>query len=103
VKDNRSYGGSRDSSVGIATGYGLDDREVGVRFPEGSRILSSPCRRDRLWGPIQWVPGALSLGAKRQGRVADRSLPTSAEVKRHYATSRKVAGSIPDEVIGFFN
>jgi hypothetical protein len=22
---------------------------------------------------------------------------------RHYATSRKVAGSIPDEVIGFFN
>jgi hypothetical protein len=22
---------------------------------------------------------------------------------RHYATSRKVAGSIPDEVVGFFN
>jgi hypothetical protein len=22
---------------------------------------------------------------------------------RHYSTSRKVAGSIPDEVIGFFN
>jgi hypothetical protein len=22
---------------------------------------------------------------------------------RHYATSRKIAGSIPDEVIGFFN
>jgi hypothetical protein len=24
-------------------------------------------------------------------------------VLRHYATNRKVAGSIPDEVIGFFN
>jgi hypothetical protein len=26
---------SRDSSVGIATGYGLDDRMIGVRFPAG--------------------------------------------------------------------
>jgi hypothetical protein len=25
------------------------------------------------------------------------------KIKRHYTTSRKVAGSIPDEVIGFFN
>jgi hypothetical protein len=32
---------SRDSAVGIATGYGLDDRGVGVRIPVGSRILSS--------------------------------------------------------------
>jgi hypothetical protein len=27
--------GSRDSSVDTATGYGLDDREVGVRVPVG--------------------------------------------------------------------
>jgi hypothetical protein len=27
---------SRDSSVGIATGYGLDDRTIGVRFPVGA-------------------------------------------------------------------
>jgi hypothetical protein len=40
---------SRDSAVGIATGYGLDDREVGVRVPVGSRIIS-PCRPDQLWG-----------------------------------------------------
>jgi hypothetical protein len=26
---------SRDSSVGIATGYGLDDRMITVRFPAG--------------------------------------------------------------------
>jgi hypothetical protein len=30
--------GSMDSSVGIATGYGLDDGGVGVRVPEGSRF-----------------------------------------------------------------
>jgi hypothetical protein len=67
---------SRDSVVGIATSYGLDDRGVGVRVPVGSRIFSSPnC-------PIQWVPGALSSGVKRPGREVDHSPPTSAEVKK---------------------
>jgi hypothetical protein len=42
---------SRDSAVGIATGYGLDDWEVGVRVPIGSRIFTSPFRPDRRWGP----------------------------------------------------
>jgi hypothetical protein len=31
--------------------------------------------------PIQWVPGALSLGVKWPGREADHSPPSSAEVK----------------------
>jgi hypothetical protein len=31
--------------------------------------------------PIQWVPGALSLGVKRPGREADPSPPSNAEVK----------------------
>jgi hypothetical protein len=39
---------SLNSSVGIATGYGLDDQGVGVRVPEGSRIFSSPRCPDRL-------------------------------------------------------
>jgi hypothetical protein len=51
-------GGSRDSVVGIATGYGLDDREIGVRVPVGPRIFSSPLRPDRLWDP----PNLLSKG-----------------------------------------
>jgi hypothetical protein len=42
---------SRGSVVGIATGYGLDDRGVGDRVPVGSRIFSSPRRPDRLRGP----------------------------------------------------
>jgi hypothetical protein len=32
------YPGSRDSLVGIATGYGLEDRGVGIRVPVVSRI-----------------------------------------------------------------
>jgi hypothetical protein len=40
-----------NSSVGIATGYGLDDRGVGVLVPIGSSVFSSPRRPDRHWGP----------------------------------------------------
>jgi glutamine synthetase len=36
------------SAVSIATIYGLDDREVGVRVPVGARIFSSPDRPYRL-------------------------------------------------------
>jgi hypothetical protein len=38
----------RDSAVGIATGYGLNDSAVGVRVPVEPRIITSPCRPDRL-------------------------------------------------------
>jgi hypothetical protein len=41
---------SRDSSVSIATGYGLEDRGVGVPVTVRSRSFSSPRRPDRLWG-----------------------------------------------------
>jgi hypothetical protein len=49
---------SRDSVVGIATGYGLDDRGVGVRVPVRSRIFSSPRHPERFWGP----PNLISNG-----------------------------------------
>jgi hypothetical protein len=42
---------NRDIAAGIVTGYGLDDRGVGVRVPVRLRIFSSPRRPDRLWGP----------------------------------------------------
>jgi hypothetical protein len=35
--------------------------------------------------PIQWVPGALSLGVKWQVRKADHSPPSSAEVKNAWS------------------
>jgi hypothetical protein len=49
---------SRDSIVGIATSYGLDDRGVEVRVPVGARIFFPSRRPDRLWGP----PNLLSNG-----------------------------------------
>jgi hypothetical protein len=50
------YGHSH--SVGITTGYAVQDREVGIRVPVEARIFTSPCRPDRLWGP----PSLLSNG-----------------------------------------
>jgi hypothetical protein len=50
--------GSRDSAVGVATGYGLDDRGVGIRVPVGARSFCSPCRPDRFCVP----PNLLSNG-----------------------------------------
>jgi hypothetical protein len=46
---------------GIATGYGLDDRWIGIQAPVGSRIFSSPLRPDWLWGPLN----LLSNGYRR--------------------------------------
>jgi hypothetical protein len=54
----QAYIRSRDSVVGIATSYGLDDRGVRVRVPVGSRIFSSTNRPYQLWGP----PNLLSNG-----------------------------------------
>jgi hypothetical protein len=52
------YIGSQDSPVDIATGYGLDGGEVGVRVPVVSSIFTFPYRPDRLWP----VPSLLSNG-----------------------------------------
>jgi hypothetical protein len=72
----------QDSSVGIETGYGLDDR--GSIPGRGEVILSSTASRPALGPtqpPIQWVTEALPLGVKRLGREADHSPPSSTEVK----------------------
>jgi hypothetical protein len=75
---------SQDSLVGIATGYGLDDRVVGVRVPVGSRIFSTSSgpALGSTQPPIEWVPGPLSPGIKRPGSEADHSPPTSAELNK---------------------
>jgi hypothetical protein len=43
--------GSRDSTVGIASGYGLDGRGVGVRVLVVARFFSSSRRPNWFWGP----------------------------------------------------
>jgi hypothetical protein len=79
-----SYEQSRDS---LATGWtivvlGFDSRRgLGIfLFTTASRTvlrLTQP--------PIQWIPGALSLGVKRPGREADHAPPSSAEVKNKWS------------------
>jgi hypothetical protein len=47
--------------------------------------------------PLQWVPGATSLGVKRPGREADHSLPSSADVKNawnHTSTTVRLHGVV---------
>jgi hypothetical protein len=72
----------RDGSVGIALGYGLDDRCSRVRFPAGMGIFlftaASRTALEPTQPPIQWVPRALSLEVKRPAREADHSPPFSA-------------------------
>jgi hypothetical protein len=75
-----------DSAYGIATGYGLDDRRVGVRVPVGVKnfvfsMWSRPALRSTQ-PPIQWALGALSPVGKGPKCEADHSSPDSAEVKK---------------------
>jgi hypothetical protein len=76
---------SRDSSVSIALGFGLEDRGSSVRFPAGDGNFSLHHRDQNGSGahPTSYPLGtrALSLGVKRSGREADHSSPSSAEVK----------------------
>jgi hypothetical protein len=58
---------SQDSVVGIATGYGLEDREVGVRVPVASRIFSSPRRPAWLWSSPNLLSGGSFPGGKAAG------------------------------------
>jgi hypothetical protein len=77
---------SQDSAVGIATGYGLDDREFGVRVPVGSRIFTSQRHSDLLRGPLNLLYngylGGFSPEVKRPRSETNHSPPTSAEVKK---------------------
>jgi hypothetical protein len=59
----RKFIRSRDSVVGIATSYGLDDP---VRVPVESKIFPSPNRPDQLWDP----PNLLSGGSFPAGKAA---------------------------------
>jgi hypothetical protein len=77
---------SLHSSVCIATGYGLDDRMIGVRFPAGARNFSLHHRVQTGSGahaaPSPMGTGGCSPGA-RPGRETDHSPPSNAEVKEY--------------------
>jgi hypothetical protein len=75
----------RDSSVCIATGYGLDDWSSGIRFPAVAGNLSLLHRVQTGCGahPASYplCTGALFPGTKRPGRETDHSPPSSAQIK----------------------
>jgi hypothetical protein len=75
----RQFIRSRDNVVDIATGYGMDDRGVGVRVAV-KNFLSPTSSRSTL-GSTQ-PPILLSPGVKRPGCEADHSPPASAEIKK---------------------
>jgi hypothetical protein len=67
------------SSVGIATGYGLDG--PGIDPGEGQIFRTCP---DRPWGPSSLLYNGYRVfpgGKERPGRDADPSPPSSAVVK----------------------
>jgi hypothetical protein len=80
----------KNSVVGVATGYGMDDRG-GRRSSLGTvknflfSTTSIPALR-LTQPPSQWVPGGLTPGLKRPGREADHSPPTSADVKKMWTS-----------------
>jgi hypothetical protein len=73
--------------IGIVTGYGLDDRMIGVRFPAGAGNFSLRPRVQTGSGahPASYPVGNRGsfLGVKRPRREADHSPPPTAEVKKN--------------------
>jgi len=71
------------SSVGIATGYGLDGPGIESRwrrdFPRLSRPALGPTQP-----PVQWVP-VFSLGLREVGTWGWPLTPSSAMVKKEYS------------------
>jgi hypothetical protein len=71
---------SRDSAVGIATGYGLDGLRVRVRILVKVRFFFLSTSLRRVLGPTH-PPGALFPNVRRPGSEADHSPTNNAEVK----------------------
>jgi len=62
---------------------GCDSKTVSTNFPKSNhhRLLSTRPALRPTQTPIQWIQSALPLGVKWSGREADRSHPSSADVK----------------------
>jgi hypothetical protein len=87
---NDIFSSSRNSLQelsGIALGYGLDDRWFESRQNLGIFLFTTASRLAlvSIQIHVQCVPGALSVGEKRQGSESDHSPPTSAEVKNTWS------------------
>jgi hypothetical protein len=73
------------SSVSIVSGYGLDNREIGVRSPEGPKDISSilcvqTCSEAHPASCKMGTGGPFPVGKAQPGRYADHLPPSSSEV-----------------------
>jgi hypothetical protein len=68
-----------DTSVGIATCYGLDGLGIESQWKQDFPHLSRPFLRPKQ-PPVQWVPGFFP-GRKATGNGVEHSPPYSVEVK----------------------
>jgi hypothetical protein len=70
INDSNNYHKSRDSSVGIALGYGLDDRDSRIRFPAvaGNFSLHHRVQNGSEAHPASYPMG--SGGSFRGGKTA---------------------------------
>jgi hypothetical protein len=68
------------------TGYGLEDRGIGVRVPVETKMFTSPCRPDWLCGSPNLLAngyqGVLLPRIKWQMREANHPSPTSVQVMK---------------------
>jgi hypothetical protein len=76
----------KPSSVSIVSGYGLDDRAIGVRFPAGAKDFSSSLCVQTVSGAHpasckMGTGGPFPGGKARPGRDADHSPTSSTEVE----------------------
>jgi hypothetical protein len=89
--DPRELGKSRDSSVGIALGYGLDDRSSRVRFLAGAGSFSL---HHRVQNGSRTHPASHPMGARDSfpgGKAAEMKLTTHL----HLVPRSRMRGAIP--------
>jgi len=88
----------RDSSVGIATRYGLEGPGIESRWGEIFRTYP-----DRLWGPPSLLYNGYRVfpgGKRRPERDADHTPPSSAEVKKELSYTSTHPMGPPGSVTG---
>ena len=79
ILGGKSEGRGRDSAVGIATGYGLDD--PGIKYRWGARFSASIQTGPRAH-PASYTRGTGSFpGVERPGRAVDHPPPSSSVVE----------------------
>jgi hypothetical protein len=92
------------SSVSVVSGYGLDDRAIGVRSSAGAKDFSSSLFVQMALRPtqppVQWVPGGPFPGAKRGRGVTLTTHPHLVPKSRMSRSYTPLPPTLPWHVMG---